>query len=75
MSFDKQFGNRKELKDYIEKLKAAPHLFATEYLGQFVSHYCHDFDRKHYFLKGRCEICGIKYSRFKELLENDRYGI
>jgi hypothetical protein len=65
--------DKKELKDYIEKLKDGPNLFAKEYLGQPILQYCHDFGRPHYFVKNRCEFCGIKYSRFRELMEkNDK---
>ena len=61
--------NTLKLKDYVENLKANEDLFRREFLCIPILEYCHDFDKKHYFVKNRCEICGIKYSKFRELVE------
>lgn len=45
--------------------------FHQEFMCVPIRQYCHDFGEKHIFnsKSGRCEICKIKYFKFRELME------
>lgn len=62
--------NPKWDKKYLEKLKTDEKLFKHAFLCMPVANtYCHNFGNKHFFLHNKCEICGIRYSKFRDLIE------